>query len=757
MPAARGNARAPAVVIGDEMPDRRRFAIVLPPLLALLGVAAAILWPAGAAPAAAQSVEPAVTCFEITVGWRICVASAPAPIAAASPLPRTTLTYGAPVTTGSVTGDGDYAFLTDPDNLTTMVTTYEGLRDGLREGNPIGLVMHQDDISGASQAAFYDLVEAGDLVEWREAADCWVRYHVDEVHADPAGDPPRTLLTIQVYSYAFTGCTSGPITTRGTRTFTWTPESIRTGTIQTFFTHGAFVVVPEGWTGTRPVPTPVTMIDTPWPPDPIPDPDLGPGWEGGVSHDVETDALYVWYSRGNERVRGYIYRLRAWPRDAHFYSNNPSPRTARHEWRVLNGRPMDVMTQGSGEESSFSFDAGVYVYDPATGVLYSFSIDFHAPPGADPIEAGIDLVRKFLPAAHASSCQPRAPAGGRSNDSADLGLEDCGLPSTTLTYGAPVTTGSVTDAGDYAFLTDPDDLTTLVTTYEGLRDGSTTGLVIHQTDSGGTSQADFYDLVEAGDLFEWRQASDCFVRYTVTDVKDDPAGDAPRKLLAVAWMTYAFTGCSGAISPTATASFAWGPLPALGGTSLTAPVRHGPYQLVPEDWTGAVEAPESHYPTSYSPFTTPIYMADPDPAVASELPYWREPTLPAGWALHTISRGTVNDPPFGYTASYSIPGGWIGVRIEGYYAVGRGWAEEASWSDGGGVYETRMIHGRPARVMYSPPGLNHDPLFPLTVWVYDPVTQTEYAVYGYAGILLGDKVDAVIAIARSLFESPNPP
>ena len=80
-------------------------------------------------------------------------------------------------------------------------------------------------------------------------------------------------------------------------------------------------------------------------------------------------------------------------------------------------------------------------------------------------------------------CQPRAAASGRSNDAADLDLPDCGLPSTTLTYGAPVTTGAVTDDGDYAFLTDPDDLTTLVTTYEGLRDGSTTGLVIHQSDS----------------------------------------------------------------------------------------------------------------------------------------------------------------------------------------------------------------------------------------------------------------------------------
>ena len=42
-------------------------------------------------------------------------------------------------------------------------------------------------------------------------------------------------------------------------------------------------------------------------------------------------------------------------------------------------------------------------------------------------------------------------------------------------------------------------------------------------------------------------------------------------------MTYAFTGCSGAISSTATARLQWGPLPDLGGTSLTAHRSvHGP-------------------------------------------------------------------------------------------------------------------------------------------------------------------------------------
>ena len=61
------------------MPDRRRFAIGVTSLLVLLGVAAAILWPSAAAPAAAQSTGPAVVCFEITVGWRICAAPAVAP------------------------------------------------------------------------------------------------------------------------------------------------------------------------------------------------------------------------------------------------------------------------------------------------------------------------------------------------------------------------------------------------------------------------------------------------------------------------------------------------------------------------------------------------------------------------------------------------------------------------------------------------------------------------------------------------------
>ena len=260
-----------------------------------------------------------------------------------------------------------------------------------------------------------------------------------------------------------------------------------------------------------------------------------------------------------------------------------------------------------------------------------------------------------------TGCLPRELAQVARNDVAQLSLESCPLPSTTLAYGAPTTTGSVTDDGDYAFLTDPDDLTTMVTTYEGLRDGSTTGLVIHQSDSAGTSQADFYALVEAGDLMEWHQAADCFVRYTVTEVKDDPTGDPSRKLLAVAWMTYAFTGCSGAISSTATASLQFGPLPSLGGASLTAPIVHGMTQIIPEDWTGAIVEPDLRG----DPSGPPPLVYTTDLATARTLPYWREPRLPDGWTFREAEGGygSLTAPVFGYCADWRNADGYVAVEI----------------------------------------------------------------------------------------------
>ena len=57
-----------------------------------------------------------------------------------------------------------------------------------------------------------------------------------------------------------------------------------------------------------------------------------------------------------------------------------------------------------------------------------------------------------------------------------------------------------------AQLADADTQSGAAPAYEALRDGSATRLRIHETDAHGASQAALYDAVEAGDLFEWREA-----------------------------------------------------------------------------------------------------------------------------------------------------------------------------------------------------------------------------------------------------------
>ena len=280
-------------------------------------------------------------------------------------------------------------------------------------------------------------------------------------------------------------------------------------------------------------------------------------------------------------------------------------------------------------------------------------------------------------------------------------------------YSSYDTTGAVATAGSYAFLmpdddAEDDDAMTPVTTYEALRDGTTTALLIHKSDAHGASQAALYDTVEAGDTFEWKEADDCFVRYTVTAVKPDPAGAVPRKLLAVEWMTYAFTGCSGAVSATAVATVDWGELPDLGGPSLTAPVVHGVYQIVPRHWAGATRAYEEVLPAVFSS-DNPAYTED--LAEARRLPYWRDPALPEGWRLDRAISGGLTDPTHGYTAEYVAADGSAAFTLKGYHAGARYRPEDSFWNTGSLPWvenpiiarETRVIAGRPASVVYSPP------------------------------------------------------
>ena len=71
-----------------------------------------------------------------------------------------------------------------------------------------------------------------------------------------------------------------------------------------------------------------------------------------------------------------------------------------------------------------------------------------------------------------------------------------------LRYDTFDLSGAVAEPGHYAFLADPNDPSSAVSTYEELRDGTATALLIDTHDAHGVSQVTLYDAVEPGDLFE---------------------------------------------------------------------------------------------------------------------------------------------------------------------------------------------------------------------------------------------------------------
>ena len=369
--------------------------------------------------------------------------------------------------------------------------------------------------------------------------------------------------------------------------------------------------------------------------------------------------------------------------------------------------------------------AAVFAFEAERGVLYQ-----------------IDVAPATLtaPASHVA-----APPG-----SATITVEDDDAPAPSgLRYDTYDSTGEVTVPGSYAFLEGGGGATPLavVTTYEGIREEATL-LRVHLRDAGGVSRAGSYRNVKVGDLIEWRRADDCFTRYTVTSAPAPGAGAMHREF-GVEWMTYAFTGCSGAVSAATSASVTSGDLPDLGERSLAAPVMHSIYQLVPLDWGGEIKhwvhrrLPKGQL----SPLSS---MANPAPEMVRQLPYWRDPDLPEGWRLVHVSTGYDTDPALGYTASYAPPGGLVGLEVVGYFPTMIGDSGEAATPAPAGVLETRVIDGRPAIVDYSPPGEGHRETYTTIVWIYDPATDAAYQIVGYAAAVRD--IGVLIEIALSLFE-----
>ncbi len=692
--------------------------------------------------------------------------ASPTPAAAPAEMP-TTFRYDTYDTTGEVAEPGSYAFLEDPADTTSAVTTYEALRDG----TTTALLIHKSDAHGASQAALYDAVEAGDLFEWREADDCFVRYKVTEVKPDPSGTVPRKLLAVEWMTYAYTGC-SGAISADA-------EVGMTSGNMLDFggvglrapVVHGTHHLIPSTWEGeteatTRHEPdTPPKQEETGastlaevralhlpyWREPTLPEGwILDRAWEGGLHAPWKgfcsvylTEPLQ--FPDGKERQKGIevcgaYNTVRKFAQKASFYADqgaSPDGLIVR-ETRVIAGRPAVILWSPPGPNYLWNADVRIYIDDPKTETSYSITVA--APHRSDLAADGNAKLEKAIALATSLFESPSALP-----------------PPTTFRYDTYDTTGEVAEPGSYAFLADPADATSAVTTYEALRDGTTTALLIHKSDAHGASQAALYDAVEPGDLFEWREADDCFVRYKVTEVKPDPAGAVPRKLLAVEWMTYAFTGCSGTVSADTVATVDWGELPDLGGASLTVPIRHGTWQLVPVGWAGAIELDRLDLPPVQS---IDLYRDDPegffstaDPVVARrELPYWRDPALPAGLRLYRADSGTWDGPLYGYCAEWGLSDRYgPAIHICGYHAAYSGLPTTASQLNGRLAYMTGVVAGRAAMLeYYSPAGSNQAPTVLYGLRIYDVATQSGYELH------VEDPSFDVIAITRSLFEPPNP-
>lgn len=653
----------------------------------------------------------------------------------AEPLPGRTpgIRYTTLDTTGAASEPGSYALLLSAEGATRVVATYEELRteSTIARFNVV-------DADGASRAPSLDAVAAGDLIEWRQAEDCWTRFQVTST-PKPAPEAPVREFGVKWMTYAFTGC-SGAIAADVPATVDPGPlPHLGNPSLAYPIRHGPWQLVPPDWTGAveereerRPpwrydraeLPTSTLFHArqlTYWR-----DPALPVNWMLQLAERESASP----YQYGYRATYGTTSGLAAFTLSASVWfltgeRASMECSTVCHEARVIAGRPARVSYSPSSPFNPTVSPATVRVYDPESDALYVLRETEHRLFGGRIDEAVAIALSLFEP-------QPDAPDA--------------------LRYGYLDASGTAGEPGSYAFTTGTDGAPAAVTTFEGLRDGSATALLLHTADVDGVSHAALLDSLEAGDRFEWRRADACWVRYRVTGELPDPAGAAARKLLGVQWETYAFTGCRGEMPANAYATFNFNPLPDLGGTGLEVPVVHGPWQLVPEDWEGAIGVRNRDGLGSPGPSRDSAYADSRDMAGAQARPDWATPALPPGWAFAGAYRGPLTDITAGVCASWTNASGDLAVEICETHRTAEDNALQASWDDGLGVREIRTIGDFLALTAYSPPGPDHDPLLHVEVSLHDPTTRTTYTVFGLDPSLAGDNVGAVIEIARSVIE-----
>ena len=667
--------------------------------------------PTAASPTPTATATPAASPTPTAVATPAAVPTPTAtPTANPTPAP-VVMRYGAPQADGSVDAPGEYAFFSNEG----PITTYEGLRQDVEQ-----LVIHQRDADGASWAAFYDEVEAGDDFEWREADDCWVRYLVDEVLPDPT-DAPLKVLAVRRYGYAYTGC-SGMVAATGDRMWTWAPPNIQSPDITVPVRHGPFVLSPIGWEGAIEEPGNIPasgcqVAD----PGTIPtnaqehplwrEPELEDGWtlryaETGIDGGDNWHAVYE-DARGNKTLSVFVYQCYYYPKHVKGIQR-PAGRSGYGGWineiRMVDSLPAIVWYDPQGK----GFSTRIEIIDEWNGVAYIITGD--APGLRNNIDDLVEIARSLF-------ADP-APV--------------------VMRYGAPESSGIVDAPGEYAFFSNDGP----ITTYEGLRQ-DVERLVIHQRDADGASWEEFYAGVEAGDDFEWREADDCWVRYLVDEVLPDPT-DAPLKVLAVRWITYAYTGCSGTVAATGDRMWTWAP-PNIQSPDITVPVRHGPYLLYALSAEPAfqVEWVWSSPPAEAASGASADWPSS-DLEKIAEHPLWKEPSLPNGWRIRSS---------YAYSESliesyYEDDNGKLAMEIvierpaNGPFRVG------LQTENPGNIAEARTIDEHHAVVWISTESKWY---YGAMIDIFDEVNRITYNIITWHSDLSTD-ANAIITIARSLYQ-----
>ena len=721
------------------------------PGLAALALAVALAACGGAEVAPAPSPTPTTAAAPTVIATPTAAATpttVPTPIATATPTPTAesaltasptpapvVMRYGAPQTDGVVDAPGEYAFF----SADGPITTYEGLRQDVEQ-----LVIHERDADGASWAAFYAEVKAGDHFEWREADDCWVRYLVDEVLPDPM-DTPLKVLAVRWITYAYTGC-SGTVAATGERMWTWAPPNIQSPDITVPVRHGIWLLLPPAywnrldWEGTDGVyeeRIPLPGSSQAAQPEVSTDlavvqqhplwrtPDLPAGWQlnWAISGSEGIDGYQAVYNneRGGIGIEIHVYRPQFYPQEVLVSGAQDSSIT---EVQTIDDHQAIIKYSPSGRTAQTTT---IWFFDDTEGIAY--------------VVVGLDGTVR------GTSDAITAIARSLFEDPAPV----------VMRYGAPQADGVVDAPGEYAFFSADGP----ITTYEGLRQ-DVERLVVHERDADGASWAAFYDEVKAGDQFEWREADDCWVRYLVDEVLPDPV-DAPLKALAVRWITYAYTGCSGTVAAMGDRMWTWAP-PNIRGPDVTVPVRHGPVLLIPAGWSGNTEEPVRVNPRpvgveeSATGAGAPTTFRTTDLAEARTIPLWRDVTLPVSdWRFGRAKAGTYDSPPYGhgFQADYGTSQGGVAFSVMvGHMQVIPG--HETAHYPGNtiSIQETRIIDGYPALVMYNPDGKS--PLAPTRVLIFDEENGIAYEALGYIGALIGSNISPLIEIAHSLFEEPAP-